>query len=341
MRSKQVWLIIALLALGFGVGRLSVSRSLAAGGTLDSPGPPGSTLSYTLPDVYNRLNAGMAGTQSTFTEPTSGPTVGTGHTLNEIMALAPAGDNINGAIPAQMLAGKTYWSLRTDGTWGTQTGTMPDRGKVVHIPGTTTQTVAAGYHSGSGYVVGDADLAAGNVISGVSIFGITGTYPLAPVPKTGQTASYATGDDGYLQRGVAWPNPRYTDNLDGTATDNLTGLIWLKDANCYGGSRWTEATITSTLTLNSGECGLSDGSQEGDWRLPNVRELQSLIDYGQSYLALPGGHPFTSVQSGHYWSSTTFASNTALAWNVRLYDGVVNAGGKTDTNYVWPVRGGQ
>ena len=55
-----------------------------------------------------------------------------------------------------------------------------------------------------------------------------------PVPKTGQTTSYATGDDGDLERGAALVTPRFTDNLDGTVTDNQTGLIWLKDANCFG-----------------------------------------------------------------------------------------------------------
>ena len=52
------------------------------------------------------------------------------------------------------------------------------------------------------------------------------------MPKTGQTTCYATGDDGDLEKGVAWPNPRFTDNGNGTVTDNLTGLIWLKNANC-------------------------------------------------------------------------------------------------------------
>jgi len=56
-------------------------------------------------------------------------------------------------------------------------------------------------------------------------------YP-ANIWKTGQQISYYTGDDGDLQRGVPWPDPRYTDNWDGTVTDNLTGLMWLKDGNC-------------------------------------------------------------------------------------------------------------
>ncbi len=56
----------------------------------------------------------------------------------------------------------------------------------------------------------------------------------APVPKTGQTTPYGAGDDGALQKGVAWPTPRFTDSENGTVTDNLTGLIWLKNANAFG-----------------------------------------------------------------------------------------------------------
>lgn len=59
----------------------------------------------------------------------------------------------------------------------------------------------------------------------------------APVPRTGQTTSYAPGDDGDLQKGVAWPVPRFTDNEDGTVTDNLTGLIWLTNADCPNATR--------------------------------------------------------------------------------------------------------
>ena len=67
---------------------------------------------------------------------------------------------------------------------------------------------------------------------------VTGKTPPAPVPKTGQTTSFAKvakGDDGNLMSGVAWPNPRFTDNNDGTVTDNLTGLIWLKNSLAGGG----------------------------------------------------------------------------------------------------------
>ncbi len=64
----------------------------------------------------------------------------------------------------------------------------------------------------------------------------------APVPQTRQTTSYAAGDDGALKPGVAWPNPRFTDNANGTVNDNLTGLMWTKDANAPGPAACGPAT---------------------------------------------------------------------------------------------------
>ena len=50
---------------------------------------------------------------------------------------------------------------------------------------------------------------------------------------------------------------------------------------------------------------------------------------------------WAGVQSDNYWSSSTNADNTDNAWNVNLNDGNVNNDNKTNTNYVWPVRGGE
>ena len=65
------------------------------------------------------------------------------------------------------------------------------------------------------------------------------------IPKTGQFLCYdnegnvidcaGTGQDGDLQMGRASPDPRFTDNGDGTVTDNLTGLIWLQEIDLLGG----------------------------------------------------------------------------------------------------------
>ena len=172
----------------------------------------------------------------------------------------------------------------------------------------------------------------------------------APVPRTGQTNAYGVpGSDGDLLRGVEWPVPRFTDNEDGTITDNLTGLIWLKDANCFGG-RILSQEITDWNVWGNGQCGLTDGSSGGDWRLPSLFELESLRDMKYWEPALSNragtgqwtlGDPFTNLWAdGEYWSSTTFAYDTDGAWFVSMYTGYVGSFSKTAKPYVWPVRGG-
>jgi hypothetical protein len=159
------------------------------------------------------------------------------------------------------------------------------------------------------------------------------------VPVSGQTSSYATGGDGDLQKGITWPDPRFTDNGDGTVTDNLTGLIWLQDANRESTMDWAAALAYCNSLADDGS-DLTDGSVAGDWRLPNVRELQSLIDYGNESPALPTGHPFSSVQStSYYWSSTTRPNYTDRVWRVYMQYGSVLSYDKSGSYYVWPVRG--
>jgi len=134
------------------------------------------------------------------------------------------------------------------------------------------------------------------------------------------------------------PATRFTDKGDGTVRDNLSGLIWLKNANCFGLITWVDARAVSGK-LAGGGCGLTDGSAAGDWRLPSVKELQSLIDFGNYDPALPKGHPFTDVQSSAYWSSTEYANDSSYAWHVYTYFGGVTTNIKSGNYYVWPVRG--
>jgi Protein of unknown function (DUF1566) len=171
----------------------------------------------------------------------------------------------------------------------------------------------------------------------------------APVPKTGQATLYRPGDDGDLQAGVAWPIPHFTDRGDGTVRDNLTGLVWLKNAGCFSGSLMWEDAVEAAHTLANGQCGLTDGSIAGDWRLPNVKELLSLQDYGRWNPTLPVNHPFVNVQhvDAAYWSSTTVwheaTGNNPSAWWVDFRYGangfVVKYVVGSFTYNTWPVRG--
>jgi hypothetical protein len=167
----------------------------------------------------------------------------------------------------------------------------------------------------------------------------------APVHKTWQTTSYAFGDDGYYQKGieVRWASPRFRDNEDGTVTDRLTGLIWLKNAGCIGQTRW-EWGLSDCYNLNDPECGLSDGSEIGDWRMPNIKELMSLIDYDceDPHNCIPVGHPFSNIGSNPYWTSTTVPPpETARAYTLHMGIGLTIRYLKTDPYYhIWPVKGG-
>jgi hypothetical protein len=140
---------------------------------------------------------------------------------------------------------------------------------------------------------------------------------------------------------VALPKQRFTDNSDGTVTDKQSGLIWLKDANCFGYKDWSTA-MDLAKRLKNGQCGLRDRSVAGQWRLPSKEEWKALIDTNARNPALPSGHPFTGVQSNVYWSSAAYGtSDTGGAWGMFLGDGGVYTADKTYTGFVWPVRDGR
>ncbi|MBF0539427.1 MAG: DUF1566 domain-containing protein, partial [Nitrospirae bacterium] len=169
--------------------------------------------------------------------------------------------------------------------------------------------------------------------------GQSGAFGNSFIWFTGQTATYTVGDDGTLQKGMVWPNPRFTDNGNQTVTDNLTGLVWTRHAgtptvgSCVGGAMTWQAAFSYVACLNT-----ANYLGYNNWRLPNRKELFSLVDHGMYNPSLPSGHPFSYVQTDDYWSSTSLANNTSYAWVVYSYDGYVNYSFKTGSLYVWPVR---
>jgi hypothetical protein len=173
----------------------------------------------------------------------------------------------------------------------------------------------------------------------LSSISLAGTINL---PRTGQTKCYdtagseincsGTGQDGEIQAGVAWPDSRFTDNSDGTMTDNLTGLMWARNGNLPGWTKTWDQPLDYCNNLTLGGYN--------DWRLPNVNELESLINANlydiATWLNTQG---FTDVQDRYYWSSTSYAGSTAYAWIVGMLGGSVYYGNKSydAVYYVWPV----
>ena len=119
------------------------------------------------------------------------------------------------------------------------------------------------------------------------------------------------------------------DNGDGTVTDTATGLMWQQAED--GDMTWEEALAY---------CENLELAGHDDWRLPNRNELQSIVDYEALDPSIDTTL-FPGTMSSAYWSSTTYASNTGLAWCVGFGGGVVRDWDKSSSFYVRAVRGGQ
>ena len=171
----------------------------------------------------------------------------------------------------------------------------------------------------------------------------------ADQPRTGQTRTTATGDDGSVQAGVAWPNPRFT-NSDGSTpvsgaivVDQLTALMWTSDANAPGPADCTPGVSKTWQGALDYVACLNTDLYLGysDWRLPNVNEMESLLHAGEGYIATwLNTQGFTNAQAASYWSSTTYAYDTNSVWTVGMSSGILLSSLKTDSYYVWPVRAG-
>jgi len=179
------------------------------------------------------------------------------------------------------------------------------------------------------------------------------------LPATGQTTCWdaagtdipcaGTGQDGDVRAGKPLS---FTDNGDGTVTDDNTHLTWEKQSadhtihNAGQGYEWDDIFTMHTATLNGDAF-----AGHSDWRVPNLREYQGIVDYSQYQPAAPDAFdddctPQCTVltcscsTSFTYWSSTTNAGGPGEAWYELYRRGDVSTLSKYGTNVVRAVRGG-
>ncbi|MBI4028616.1 MAG: DUF1566 domain-containing protein [Verrucomicrobia bacterium] len=153
---------------------------------------------------------------------------------------------------------------------------------------------------------------------------------------------------GQVPSHAAWPQPRFTDMGDGTVKDNLTGLVWLRNANLCGLKSWQDAADYCQKLSKGGVEGLIDDSHPGDWRLPTKNELIGLTCAEFENPAVPNkegagkwtGDPFSNIQSDSYWSATPHQDRSDFSWLVGMDNGclAISERGKYDA-YVWPLKG--
>ena len=174
------------------------------------------------------------------------------------------------------------------------------------------------------------------------------------LPATGQTSCYnfdqnqgiwveahcleadCTGQDGSFSLGCPMDG-RFIDNNDGTVTDTCTGLMWQKDTADVSESFADTLAWCDALSY----CEGLNFAGNSDWRLPNVHELQSIVDYGRFG---PSIDPVFNALPEFYWTSTTDADTPDNGWGIGFNVGYVGVRVKTGDpdfsfNYVRAVRG--
>ena len=262
-----------------------------------------------------------------------------------------------GAISSSFLTLEDIYNRLNSGTSGTAiTFTEPTVGPAVTmhmLDEIMAKAPAPNITSGAAII----DVLAGKTFWGLTtpggVWGLTSGTGVnieyrALVPRTGTTTG-GIGEDGNLKKGVVWPDPRFTITSSGlTVLDNLTGLVWTRNAS-NSGITWADAITTCSALALTSYGGYSD------WRLPSAHELFSLIDFAYKNPALSNtsgagiwteGEPFNGVPSSgtaYYWSSTpdahTTTPNNRMAVSLGFGDVISLPNG--DPYYVWPVRGGQ
>lgn len=250
------------------------------------------------------------------------------------------------AVAGNILSGKVAWvdGLEVTGTIATQTLAA------------ASATVNAGYYEATTLNAVDSDLTAANILSGTTIFGVAGSatagYTYSTGPRTGQTICYNatgsvvacsdTGQDGEALKGVARSYTASNVGSDYIVTDNVTGLVWQKCSKGLSGNTCATGSATTDTWANAlTYCNALDFAGQTDWRLPNVYELYSIMDFGKAGVPFADATYFPATVSATYWSSTSRPASGSSAMNVSFGGGSAFSGstGKSGTIYIRCVRG--
>ncbi len=230
--------------------------------------------------------------------------------------LIVSGGVASAQTPTMYTLGEIYYYL-VEGTEATEGGHTlgPPSGS---IPGDTRFRTLQAIYQNTKALFDQCDALPSDVAAGKTFFSFqtsswglqTGADTPPELLVTGQTTSYRDYDDGWYEKGAAYD---YTDNGDGTVTDNVTSLMWAQDgtgAGCMNGAvgSWSTALDwAESLTF----AGYSD------WRMPNIRELGSITVFDAALSVLIKEPPFTNTVSNlfdFYWSSTVNADSTTFVW---------------------------
>jgi hypothetical protein len=180
------------------------------------------------------------------------------------------------------------------------------------------------------------------------------TGPTCTVSPTETTSYSITGSNAAGTRGPVYTTVRviatssvlpYTNNGDGTVTDPRTGLTWMR---CALGQTWTGSSCsgtasTYTWTQAVALTGTLNIAGKSDWRLPNVRELQSIIDRSTYSPAIHVGAFPNTPSNGFFWSASTYTYSTdyrTSRWYVNFDNGVTTYS-QSGNFHVRLVRSGQ
>lgn len=158
-------------------------------------------------------------------------------------------------------------------------------------------------------------------------------YSLTPAFGQGDSCSNPNSD-------MAYSTDHLVDNVNGTVSDNKTGLMWKK---CLEGTVYSNGDCTGTAAVYTWSDALDQGASSvfagyTDWRLPNIKELQSIVEEKCNSPAINDKttFPATPVASVN-WSNSP-RSGTQKTWTVNFQYGVVSSADRTDSNHVRLVR---